>query len=199
MKLITSVLVFALAWLVFTATNQPAAGDTAVPLAAYATALPPAPLGAGWETAVNQAAPSPTSTGAPPVWVSSPAIGLDTAVTPAALDSTPASGVGWWNESGAPGAPGNVVLFGHNYSSFAALERAQIGDQISVETSSGAFRYVIAERHILPEEGQSQATREANGRWVLPFGDERLTLVTCWPFPNGTSHRLVIVAKGVTS
>ena len=64
MKLITSVLVFALAWLILTATNQPAAGDTAVPLAAYATALPPAPLVAGWETAVNQAAPSFSGAGA---------------------------------------------------------------------------------------------------------------------------------------
>lgn len=198
MKLITSLLVFVLAWFVFAATDQPAAGGTAVPMAAYATALPPAAI-VFPGTAANQAAPSPTSTGAPPVWVSSSAIGLDTAVTPAALDSTPASGAGWWTESGVPGAPGNVVLFGHNYSSLAALERAQIGDQISVETSSGVFHYVIAERHILPEEGQPQAIREANGRFVLPFGDERLTLVTCWPFPNGTSHRLVIVAKGVTS
>ena len=55
MKLITSLLVFVLAWFVFAATDQPAGRETAVPVAAYATALPPAPLGAGWETAVNQA------------------------------------------------------------------------------------------------------------------------------------------------
>ena len=187
MKSILGLLVFALALWVFMPTERPPAAS--FPAAAIVDA----------ETAVNQAAPSPSSTGAPPLWVSSPAIGLDTAVTPAALDSTPASGVGWWAESGVPGAPGNVVLFGHNYSSLAALERAQIGNQIRLQTSSGVFRYVIAERHILPEEGQPQAIREANGRFVLPFGDERLTLVTCWPFPAGTSHRLVIVAKGVAS
>jgi len=36
--------------------------------------------------------------------------------------------------------------------------------------------------------------RRQNARWIAPTTDERLTLVTCWPY-TGNSHRLIIVAK----
>jgi LPXTG-site transpeptidase (sortase) family protein len=38
--------------------------------------------------------------------------------------------------------------------------------------------------------------RQANARWIGPFNDERLTLVTCWPYTNNT-HRVIVVAKPV--
>jgi len=36
--------------------------------------------------------------------------------------------------------------------------------------------------------------RQENARWIAPTDDERLTLVTCWPYTNNT-HRVVVVAK----
>jgi sortase A len=36
--------------------------------------------------------------------------------------------------------------------------------------------------------------RIANAKWIQPTSDERLTLVTCWPYTNNT-HRLIIVAR----
>ena len=62
MKLVTSLLLFVAALWFFVATERPPAA-TAVPLAAYSTALPPAAI-VGPDTAVNQAAPSPSGAGA---------------------------------------------------------------------------------------------------------------------------------------
>lgn len=62
MKIITGLLVFVAALWFFTATERPQTA-TAVPLAAYATALPPAAI-VDAETAVNQAATSPGGAGA---------------------------------------------------------------------------------------------------------------------------------------
>ena len=38
-----------------------------------------------------------------------------------------------------------------------------------------------------------QKVRLANARWIQPSEDERLTLITCWPYESNT-HRLIIVA-----
>ncbi len=62
MKSIMSLLLFAFALWFFVATERPPAA-TAVPLAAYSTALPPAAI-VDAETAVNQADPSPSGVGA---------------------------------------------------------------------------------------------------------------------------------------
>ena len=43
-----------------------------------------------------------------------------------------------------------------------------------------------------------EAVRRANAQWIAPTDDERLTLVTCWPYISNT-HRLIIVAKPVSN
>jgi sortase A len=40
----------------------------------------------------------------------------------------------------------------------------------------------------------SEEKRLENARWIGPFPDERLTLVTCWPYTNNT-HRVIVIAK----
>jgi sortase A len=52
----------------------------------------------------------------------------------------------------------------------------------------------VSERHILPEKGQPLSVRLKNAAWIQPTTDERLTLVTCWPYTSNT-HRLIIVAR----
>ena len=52
------------------------------------------------------------------------------------------------------------------------------------------FERYYAERFAKPEQ------RVENAGWVLPTDDERLTLITCWPYESNT-HRLVLVAKPV--
>jgi sortase A len=46
------------------------------------------------------------------------------------------------------------------------------------------------------EEGEKSAVRLENASWIAKTSDERLTLVTCWPYDTNT-HRLVVVASPV--
>jgi sortase A len=54
--------------------------------------------------------------------------------------------------------------------------------------------YVITEFYRLKDTGVSLQQREANGRFIMPTGDERVTIVTCWP-PTNNTHRLVVIAR----
>ena len=38
------------------------------------------------------------------------------------------------------------------------------------------------------------AQRVENARWIGHFDDERITMVSCWPY-SGNTHRLFVVAK----
>lgn len=103
---------------------------------------------------------------------------------------------GWLNTSALIGAPGNSVLEGHQDIDgrvFENLEYLKEGDEIQVQTSSYARRYIVALRTIVPEKNQPLEVRRENARWIGPSNDERLTLVTCWP-RNDNTHRLILVA-----
>jgi len=56
------------------------------------------------------------------------------------------------------------------------------------------YSYAVTEFYRLKDTGVSQAQRLANGQYMLPTGDERVTIVTCWP-PTNNTHRLVVVAE----
>ncbi len=147
-----------------------------------------------------------------PIRLVIPAIALDAPIVPAASRIVGIGGrryrewlapdrdaAGWHPTSARAGAPGNMVLSGHNNIAGAVFRRLadlQIGDRIWVYTRERAFVYAVVERHILPERGQPLTVRVANARWIQDTPDERLTLVTCWP-PWSNSHRLVVVARPV--
>jgi sortase A len=104
--------------------------------------------------------------------------------------------VGWQDESALLGLPGNTVLNGHHNAYgmvFQNLVKLNVGDVIIVYSGDVEFRYVVATKLLLPERGQTLATRMENARWIQPSSDERLTLVTCWPATSNT-HRVIIVA-----
>jgi sortase A len=104
--------------------------------------------------------------------------------------------VGWHHNSALPGQIGNTVLNGHQnvYGRvFRDLNKLQAGDEIFVYVGENAHRYLVAEQHLLAEEGQPLEVRVENARWILPTQDERLTLVTCAPDTSST-HRLIVVA-----
>ena len=56
------------------------------------------------------------------------------------------------------------------------------------------YSYTITEFFRLKDTGVSQAQRIANGQYILPTEDERITLVTCWP-PTNNTHRLIVIAR----
>lgn len=138
-----------------------------------------------------------------------PAIKVDAVITPVnpervkvgnSWQSTwpvpPADQAGWHNTSATLGLPGNTVINGHNYPQdaiFRSLHKLEPGDQITLYAKDRVFKYVVVEILILPEKGQSLEVRQANARYIQPTSDERLTLVTCYPYASLT-NRLIVIA-----
>lgn len=149
---------------------------------------------------------------AQPNRIALPAIGVETDVVKVGWDAvTTANGqtasrwqvadfaAGWHKNSAVPGQPGNVVLSGHNNirgAVFRKLYQLQPGDTATVWAGGHAFDYRVEEVMILEEEGAPLEQRRENARWIQPFDDERLTLVSCWP-ESSNSHRVIVVAKPV--
>jgi LPXTG-site transpeptidase (sortase) family protein len=159
------------------------------------------------------ATPSPTPTPDPASLIPNrlviPAINLDAPVAQVGWETNLVNGqpvsswivpnsytAGWHVTSALPGSPGNTVLNGHHNvhgEVFRYLENLQPGDEITLYTGVTSHYYAVTERHILKEKGESEEVRLQNAQFILPTEDERLTLVTCWPYTNNT-HRLIIVA-----
>lgn len=200
--------------------RPPDAVPTAVPLTSPISATPvvafTATAGPGItpRTASPAAvAPAPTPTaapsGEPPVHIRIPRIGLDAPIVPVGQhplilegqlysqwDVPPARVVGWHQTSAPLGIPGNTVLNGHHNIAgevFRYLAVLKPGDRITLESATRRYHYVVAQTMTLAEEGQPLAVRAENARWILPTADERVTLITCWPYTSNT-HRLVVIA-----
>ncbi len=104
---------------------------------------------------------------------------------------------GWLKTTAPLGQRGNTVLTGHHNIAgevFRYLVNLRRGDEIEVDANRQPHFYKVTTRKIVPEAGQPEAVRMENAQWMLPTDDERLTLITCWPYTNNT-HRLIIVAK----
>lgn len=109
--------------------------------------------------------------------------------------------VGWHETSAGLGVPGNTVLNGHHNIKgevFRDLYRVQKGDEIDVYSGDEVFKYVVVYTSILPERNQPLEVRLANAEWIQPTEDERITLITCWPYESNT-HRVLIVAVPLTT
>jgi len=149
--------------------------------------------------------PGPPPAIAPPDRIVIPNIGLDAQVVPvgwtvtdegAAWDSADHA-AGWHLGSAYPGHVGNTVLSGHHNIEgkvFRYLIDLEPDDEVSLYVGDTAYRYVVTEKHLFEEKGKPEAVRRANAQWIAPSDDERVTLVTCWPYTSNT-HRLIIVAK----
>lgn len=106
---------------------------------------------------------------------------------------------GWLMTSATLGRTGNTAITGHHNIAgevFRNLVKLKLGDRITVYGKDEPLYYEITTRKILPERGQSDEVRRANARWMQPTTDERITLITCWPYTSNT-HRLIIVAEPV--
>ena len=164
-------------------------------------------------TAVRTATPAPTSSrlpaSSPPTWIEAPSIHLSAPVVETGLKANASGGadIGEWEVpdaaagfhrgSALPGHVGNTVISGHNNMGsevFRYLEDLKVGDEVILYVGDTPYRYRVAEKELVREQGESDEMRRQNARWIAPTDDERLTLVTCWPY-TGNSHRLVIVAR----
>ncbi len=163
--------------------------------------------------------PTPTATPSPTPWlpaeqpptrIVAPAIGLDAPVVPmgwAMVDrdgvmkaewEVPANAAGWHMNSALPGHGGNVVLSGHHNIKgkvFRYVVDLNPGDEIFLYVGDTVYPYIVTEKYILKEAGMPLHVRRKNAQWIMPTDDERLTLVTCWPYEwPGNSHRVIVVA-----
>ena len=141
-----------------------------------------------------------------------PSIGVDAPIQPVGLIELEENGqkysqwqvpgdyaIGWHSTSAWLGLPGNTVLNGHNNvhgAVFRDLVDVEFGDEIVVHEGKRTYRYQVAHRELLEENDQPLSVRLDNAKWMFPTADERLTLISCWPFV-GNTHRVIVVATPV--
>jgi sortase A len=176
------------------------------PTSLPATPIPPSPT----PTPAPTATPAPPAEN-PPTRIVAPAIDLDARVVPMGWelvdrDGTmvsewlvPEKAAGWHMNSALPGHQENMVLSGHHNIEgkvFRYVVDLEPGDEITVYADDTPYSYIVAEKYILKETGMPLYVRKKNAQWIMPSGDERLTLVTCWPYEwPGNSHRVIVVAR----
>jgi sortase A len=103
---------------------------------------------------------------------------------------------GWQQNSAPLGQPGNTVLDGHHNIDgevFRYLVGLKPGDRITLEAQGRRYHYIVVQTMTLREQDQPIQVRLNNARWILPTDDERVTLITCWPYTTNT-YRLVVIA-----
>ena len=103
---------------------------------------------------------------------------------------------GWHNSSALLGEKGNTVLNGHHniYGEiFRDLVNLPLGAEIILYDQERAYTYRVSKNERLLERGQPLAVRVTNARWMESKPDERITLVSCWPYTDN-SHRVIVVA-----
>ena len=106
---------------------------------------------------------------------------------------------GWHDNSARLGTAGNTVFNGHHniYGEvFRDLVDVTEGSEIILYDGNRSYTYQVTVIEILEERGQPMDVRIENAQWIAPTEDERITLITCWPYTDN-SHRLVIVAEPV--
>ena len=141
-----------------------------------------------------------------------PAIGLDAVVEPMGWFSVIGSegevssewnvvdyAAGWHANSALPNESGNVILSGHNNMGgaiFENLHQIRSGDTVSIWQNDQQHWYKVSQAVIVPELDADADQRAQNAAYMDKHGDDRLTLITCWPAFNNT-HRLIVVAHKV--
>ena len=89
-----------------------------------------------------------------------------------------------------------VVNGHHNIKGevFRYLIDLEPGAHIELHAGDAVYYYTVTQKEILKERGEPPEVRYQNAQWIAPTADDRLTLVTCWPYTSNT-HRLIIVAQ----
>ena len=160
-------------------------------LAATTTTVP-APAAATPTTAVTTTTLPPLlSRGDAAAVIDIPKIGLDEVVVEGVGVEDLKKGVGHYPDTKMPGEKGNVAFAGHRTTyghPFNRIDELNNGDEITVTTRAGTFRYDVMEKKVVTPETVS----------VLDdTPDNRLTLTTCHPMYSA-EKRLIVVAKLVS-
>jgi LPXTG-site transpeptidase (sortase) family protein len=193
-------------------TVTPLPGPGQIALSATPAVLPETPLlapGQPLPTARAVQLPTTAQSTKAPTRIVIPAINLDAPIEPVGWSQV--NGVstwdipnhfaaGWLKTSAPLDSPGNTVLDGHHNIAgevFRHLVDLKAGDVIEVYAGAQQVEYQVTALHILLDRDQPLEIRRQNAQWIQPTLDERLTLVTCWPYTSNT-HRLIVVAMPIS-
>jgi len=199
-----------------TTISIPATGSASAPSEATRVATERSPINddlvnsAPTENATTSAEAMPVAPGSPPTHLSIPSVGIDQPIVevPAQVETVSGQQVLVWsvadyavghnNTSADPGQPGNIVLAGHDDwhgEVFRNLHSVQQGAEITLTTADDqSHHYIVTDILYRREVGVPLSERLITGELIGPTTDERLTLVTCWPY-GVDDHRLIVIAK----
>jgi sortase A len=108
--------------------------------------------------------------------------------------------VGWHMTSAPLGQVGNTVFNGHNNihgEVFRDLIDLEIGSEVIIYDAAQAYRYIVSKKEVVPENDQPLSVRLENARLINSTEDERITLISCWPYLTN-SQRVLVIAKPLT-
>lgn len=117
-----------------------------------------------------------------------PKIGVDKKVVEGVALPDLKKGPGHYPDSPLPGQRGNAAIAGHRTTygaPFNRIDELVAGDEITVETVQGSFRYLVTEQLIISPTQVDVLDDK---------GDNRLTLTSCNP-KYSARQRIVVVAK----
>jgi len=129
----------------------------------------------------------PVPEGEPTARIVIPAIGVDKIVVEGVSLADLKKGPGHFPETPLPGQAGNAAIAGHRTTygaPFHRLDELEPGDEITVETVQGEFRYLVSEQQIVSP---------SDVHVLEDKGDDRLTLIACHP-KYSARQRIVVVA-----
>lgn len=174
--------------------QQPFARSAPPPISPVQTPSPPRSL--------SIAHPPLTHISIPPIGVEARIV--EVGPSPTRIDGqevsiwdVPAHAVGHHTSSAHPGEGRNVVLNGHNDLQgevFRDLWRLQKGSKITVQAGDKTWHYHVETMLALQEIGTPLEQRLDNALYIGDTNDERLTLITCWPY-GINDHRLIVIAR----
>jgi sortase A len=163
---------------------------------------------------IPTAMPTPTPIRVLPVALQIPSIQLDSPVVESKLVvredmsdhiywswEVPSHAVGFQVDSDPPGAGGNVVLSGHNNTQgrvFRRLTSVKEDDVVIVKTAVRSHQYRVTEKRIIPYRRDPAAAEQLIYEYMKDFGTERLTILSCYPYPLNYD-RIIVVAEPVQS
>ncbi len=119
-----------------------------------------------------------------------PRVGVSAPILEGVDDATIRRAVGHFPETPLPGGEGNAALAAHRTTDFYGLRHIRLGDEVTVVSARGAFRYRVERMWVVKPEEVS----------VLdPVPGKVLTLVTCYPFDYDGSapERFIVRARAV--
>ena len=111
--------------------------------------------------------------------------------------SVPDNAVGFHRNEALPGDQGNLVFSGHNNwrgEVFRRLPDLKVGDEIILYTPLRSHYYEVTESFLVPYRRDPAEGERQLRAYASDFGDERITLVSCYPYYTN-ADRIVVIAK----